>query len=130
MKLTEQDTIKGNGAWPSTDMVGSWRREARYGVAAASSDHRAALIWLGEAERCKEPLKLPLVAGMETLCPKLGQVLRPLAKGEDKRELQVMEEVLYRKERRILDGRQIYCWMLNKFKRRAHLARPQILEEI
>ena len=107
-------------------------REVRYAVAAAASTHpTVALQWVLSAEAWSgDVAELPMVTVFETLGAKFGKALRRIVKGDNKRELQVLEERILREKKALIDGRQIYAWILAKFACDARLARPQILQEI
>ena len=128
----ELDEIKGIPAYPSnaTEEAG-WRRETRYVFSAASVVPKKALRVLVAAEAWTDDiLKLPMEPELETLEVKFGKALRNIIKGDNKMELSNLEERALREQGKVLNGTEIYCWILRKFTRDARLARPQILEEI
>ena len=78
----------------------------------------------------REITQIPISNEFETLDIKFGKALRSTVKGDDKRELQNLEERVLREQERLLGGCEIYAWINGKFNRNATLARPQILTEI
>ena len=117
--------------YPAVVELGSWRRDVRYAVAAASVDPGRALAWVMKAEKWRNDVtELPVDREFETLGVKWGKALRAVVKGDKRRELQVLEERVLREKSALLDGPQIYAWINQDFARDARLARAQILQEI
>ena len=123
--------MEGIPPYPDVPGLGNWRREVRYAVVTASAQPDKAKAWLKEAERWTgNVLNLPKVSEFDTLGMKFGKALRVIVKGENRRELAVLQERLDRERNELLDGRQIYAWINNKFARDAKMARSYVLQEI
>ena len=127
----ELDEIKGIPSYPTTPEVAGWLRETRYAVAAASTAPKKVLKRLLEAEKWTgDVLLMPTDPELETLEVKFGKALRAIIKGDNKRELANLEERVLREHQRLLNGTEIYIWIVRQFTRDARLARPQVLREI
>ena len=127
----ELDEVKGIPQWPTTAQFASWKRDNRYAVCGASATPQEALVFVHNAENYKgELLAMPTQSRWETLAMKWGKALRHIVKGEQKRELAVLEEKVNRTHRTLLSGPMIYCWICRKFEREAQAARPQVLKEL
>ena len=112
-------------------MFAGWKREARYAVASASTEPQKALSYVMRAETWTgDILQLPCDPTFETLEVKFGKALRSILRGDAKREVANLEEKVLREQGRLLNGREIYAWIVRQFKRDMKLARPQILEEL
>ena len=130
-RKNEPEEVRGVPGYPTVVEFGSWRRDVRYAVAAASVDPGRALAWVMKAEKWRNDVtELPVDREFETLGVKWGKALRAVVKGDKRRELQVLEERVLREKSALLDGPQVYAWINQDFARDARLARAQILQEI
>ena len=88
-------------------------------VSAASSNPQGALLQILKAEEPyddEEKLLRPWDDGeFDTLGAKFAKAIASTVKGEHKRELQHIEELVLRKHKRLIDGLQIYAWICHKF---------------
>ena len=127
----ELDEVKGIPAYPTTAEYAGWKREARYAVAAASVQPERALRHVLKAEKWRDDiLKLPRNLEFETLEVKFGKALKAILRGDAKRELSNLEERVLREQGRLLNGTEIYAWIVRQFERDLKLARPQVLREL
>ena len=75
-------------------------------------------------------MKLPCDPQFETLEVKFGKALRTILRGDAKREVANLEERVLREQGRLLNGSEIYAWVVKQFNRDLKLARPQVLKEL
>ena len=130
-KRRELDKIEGVPAYPTTAEFSGWKREVRYAVASASTEPQRALAYVLEAEKWTgDILRLGCDPNFDTLEVKFGKALRSILRGDARREVANLEEQVLREQGRLLNGREIYAWIVRQFKRDAKLARPQILQEL
>jgi len=130
-KGKELDEVKGIPAYPTTAEFAGWKRETRYAVAAASVQPEVALHHVMQAEKWTgDILSLPRRAEFQTLEVKFGKALKSTLRGDVRREVANLEERVLREQGRLLNGTEIYSWIVRQFKRDLKLARPQVLKEI
>ena len=92
---------------------------------------KEALHYIVEAEKWSEDiLDMPCEPEFETLEVKFGKALKSILRGDVRREVANLEERAFREQGRLLNGREIYAWIVRQFKRDLKLARPQVLREL